>query len=259
MRNVFLTSAIAAMALGTAVSLAHAGPITGVSTSTNGAFTYKGLGADGTGRGTGLYTLGNCSNDGTNSTCLFTGMYTESTGTNPGATGSFTLTTTYAGTSPFAPSIARSVSTVDPNTVGFIDANLNGALMTLALSPSYGGLFVATLPPFPPTGMGFSAFLAPGATCTGAPATCSIGDVGLTLDAVLTGTIRAERVQLLVTAEHAEHPRTGDDAAHGGGAERGRHCGCALVAETQHIHPARRRVQFARRPDPDESGRRATL
>jgi hypothetical protein len=162
-------------------------PTAGTSITANGALRLAGLGADGTGRGTGFYNVGTCSNDGANTTCVVTGTYTETAGSQPGSQGTYTMTMTYAGTSPTSPAVVRS-SAQDPNSVGFIDPNLNGALFVLTVSPSYGGVFSESLPPFPPNGMGFFAALAPGATCTGT-STCTIATVALTPGAVLTGSI----------------------------------------------------------------------
>lgn len=162
-----LLGSLAALLVCSTAAVAYAGPITGVSITNNAAIRFHGLGADGTGRGTGFYTIGTCTNNGVTTTCLTTGTYSELTGTNPGDVGNFTLTMTYAGTGINSPSMVRS-STTNPNSVGFTSATLNGALITLSLMPSYGGLFVSTIPPFPPTGLGFNGTSA-GITCSGSP------------------------------------------------------------------------------------------
>lgn len=196
MQRLIAASLTTLLVCGLTATAVYAGPITGISVTTNGSLRLTGIGADGTGRGTGFYTLGNCSNDSVKTTCLFSGTYSELSGSNPGDIGQFTLTTVYAGTSIDSPIVARS-SVADPNSVGFVSPTLNGALMTLALMPGYGGVFTATLPPFPPTGLGFAGTSA-GIVCSGAPLTnqlasqpgCNIGNVLLNAGAIGIGPLQ---------------------------------------------------------------------
>ena len=177
-----------------------AAPRSGVSISASGAIRLLGLGTD-SGRGVGRYGLGDCTDDGVSTTCVVAGAYTETAGSQPGAGGSYILTLTYSGTGLLSPFLARASAT-DPNSVDIpanIQSGLAGAVFTLSVSPSYGGLFIGTIPPFDPgipniNTLAFNAPLAPGSqTCVGGtPPSCTIPDALPVFGVLLTGTIRQD-------------------------------------------------------------------
>jgi hypothetical protein len=137
--------------------------------------------------GVGGLEIGDCITEATTRTCTTSGTFVETAGsTNPGATGSFTFVQTYTPQSFSLPGfIVRSESPGDDSLIGV--RLLFDTTFQLTLSGSTN--LELTLPG---DAFGFSAFGDPGSLdCrTGdAPASCTIGSVGLTNGAILTGNI----------------------------------------------------------------------
>jgi hypothetical protein len=174
-------------------ALVAAGPasaLTLVATSTApaGTLRYEGLGDIGGGIGSGRYFLGDCSFDGTDTSCLLSGSYVESAGSGhePGATGSFEMVMRYAGNGP-NPVLARSRT---PGSDELQLMALGSGSFALTLTPDDGGSFAGVFPAVPFTdSIGWSAFLTAGAVCTGLGAgqACGVGQVGLTAGATIQG------------------------------------------------------------------------
>ena len=101
----------------------------------------------------------------------------------------------YAGSGP-SPIIARSV-TPGHNVLNIF--NLGGGHFELDMFPSVGGGFSGVFPDVPfSDSIGFAAFLQAGTTtCTGAPSTCSIGQVGLTPGSSISGPVSAFSFSIL--------------------------------------------------------------
>jgi hypothetical protein len=145
--------------------------------------TLAGLGPNASGLGTYSVTMGACTPAGGNTTCILSGAFT---GTTPGlTTGTYSLATTYTGTGPTPLRGVQQAAGSDFYAFSFIPADTT---MTLTLvSPGgtvvvpifAGGHFV--------TGATFG-FVYSSDMCSGTPvSSCSVGQVGLTAGAVITG------------------------------------------------------------------------
>ncbi len=187
--------------------------IKGTSTATVGGITYEGLGAvnpPANTIGSGRYTLGSCSFDGSNTNCSLTGSYVEDIDSSnaPGSTGTFELSFSYAGNGP-TPIIARA-SNGNSDSVFLHD--MGGTFLRLTIMPSSGGSFTGIFPDTPfSNSIGFSAFLQPGTfSCTGlAPGqSCRIRDVGRTPGAVITGQVSPFQFTLPDNAPPIPEPGT---------------------------------------------------
>ncbi len=181
--------ALVALGFALAPTLVAAAPILGHATTVSGTTFFEGLGdlGDGAadGRGAGFYSLGTCGFAAGFTTCRVTGSYVEDAGSqNPGATGTFEFRTVWsgAGTSPI---IARS-TTAGGNTIQLF--TLNGGFFELDLLPTSGGSFHGVFPasPFSDSVL-WSSLGGAGATCTGSPSACSVGQVLLTAGATISG------------------------------------------------------------------------
>lgn len=169
---------------------------------------YTGLGDLGGGVGHGAYQLGSCLFAAGRTNCTTTGTYAEVAGSaNPGATGTYAWRMTWLGNIP-NPIEAKSVS------AGSNDLTLlsvpPGAFFEVTLSNgSYANLdFGAQVTPNPTDGsLNWQAFLGQ-ATCTGSPANCSVGSVGLTNGATISGTISAFNMQLTYPSSTVPEPFT---------------------------------------------------
>lgn len=139
--------------------------------TSNQNLTYAGIGANVQGDGEGVFTWGNCSYDGKNTTCTVTGPYT---GLGNGGTYSFVLTYSGNGPSPLA---------------GISDSPGNNEV-TFTLSQ---GSLLSTLTDVNGTVINFydfnSYFNFVNPTCTPAGISCAVGQVGLTSGATITGPV----------------------------------------------------------------------
>lgn len=185
MRNLYL-SALLALVLPASASAA----LIATSTDASGNTSYAGLGetSPGSGIGTGMFTLGNCSFDGTTTSCFSAGTYVEdfSSSNDPGGTGTYVFTLTYSGE--VSPLIAQSI---DPGSDTVAFSALGDALFTLEVTPDAGGMFTGVFPADPfEDSIGFS-FSGANLMCTGLPGgeVCGIGSVGLNAGAVVTADI----------------------------------------------------------------------
>jgi|GEM_PF-1797645 len=163
----------------------------GFSLTTTGSLTMDGVGETSPGSGIGQvrYLLGDCVQTSFTE-CTLSGTYQENTdsGYDPDSTGSFTMVFTYSGTGP-SPVIAQST---EPGGDTVIFSDVGESLFRLALYPSTGGEIIGLFPTgIPSSDMGFSAFLDTSATCTGLAQgqSCSVGQVGLTAGARITGNV----------------------------------------------------------------------
>jgi hypothetical protein len=179
------TSQIAFCVLGLLLTpfAAHAASVTLNLGQTAQNFTLAGLGPNGSGLGTYTVTMGACAPVGTNTSCILSGAFT---GTTPGLTsGTYSLVTTYTGTGPTPLRGVQQAAGSDFYAFSSIPADTT---MTLTLvSPGgtvvvpifAGGHFV--------TGATFG-FVYSSDMCSGTPVSaCSVGQVGLTAGAVITG------------------------------------------------------------------------
>jgi uncharacterized protein (TIGR03437 family) len=156
----------AAVALPASASVASFGP-------TNQSITLTGLGGNAQGEGVSQVTWGSCVAAGGNTTCTVSAPFT---GIGPG--GTITAVITYAGSGP-SPVIATSVSP-GSNTVNFsFNASASGSIVTTLTETNGTTLTYDSVLP------NFSYGLA---SCTGA-STCSVGEVGLTQGATITGAV----------------------------------------------------------------------
>lgn len=187
---------------------APAATIIGHATSTTGNVLYEGLGdlGDGVadGRGAGLYRLGSCAFAGGQTTCTLSGSYVEDAASvSPGATGSFQFRTIWPG-SGANPIIARSETA---GSDALVLSALGGGHFELELFPSGGGSILGLFPATPSANsIAWSSFLAAGAVCTGSPASCTIGQVGLTNGSTITGPLASFPFRLPLAAPE---PATG--------------------------------------------------
>jgi hypothetical protein len=166
-------------------ALAQAASVTISLGQTAQNFTLTGLGANGSGLGQYLVTMGACTPSGGTTTCILSGSFT---GTTSGFTsGTYTLTTTYVGTG--TTPLQGIEQSAGSNLFAF-SAIPASATMTLTLVTSSGtivvpieagGQFAA--------GATFGFVYSPSLeTCSGAAvSTCSVAQVGLTAGAVITG------------------------------------------------------------------------
>lgn len=158
-----------------------------------GAFRYDSLGPSPeiNPRGRGIYTLGTCAYAvGPNTTtCTLAGNYTESAGSDPSVgNGTFTFRMIYDGN---GASPITAISQTPGNDSLFLLA-LNGGRFVLDLFPTGGGQITGLFPAVPfSDSIGFSAFLAPGASCTGLVPSCGIGQVGLSPGSSISGRINS--------------------------------------------------------------------
>jgi uncharacterized protein (TIGR03437 family) len=134
-------------------------------------FTLTGTGPNTSGAGTSRVTLGACSYDGNNTTCVLSGPYT---GLGNGGTYQFQLVYPGNGPSPLSAITSPPASN----------------LFTLSLT---AGTFSFTLTPAGGSAIRFydlsgSVFYDATATCTGV-STCGVGAVGQTLGGVITGPV----------------------------------------------------------------------
>lgn len=148
-------------------------------------FTMAGTGANGSGLGTYIITMGACSASAGNTTCTLSGSFT---GTTSGFTsGTYSLVTTYVGTgsTPF-----RGVEQAAGSNYFSFSSAPSTSTMTLYLTTSTGtvsapmlvnGSFVS--------GATFSLiYTSP--TCSGTPvASCSVSQVGVTSGSSITGQV----------------------------------------------------------------------
>jgi hypothetical protein len=188
------TKKMLGIALAVAAGLGSAADATIIGSAVGdlGAFRYDGLGdisLSRPGQGVGVYTLGTCSADADTTTCLLTGNYTESAGSDgtAGGSGTFNFRMIYAGTGE-SPVLAVSQT---PGSDELFLLRLGSGRFVLDLFPNAGDPIVGLFPDNPfEYSIGFSAFLAPGATCTGIDAAnCRIGQVGLTPGSSISGRI----------------------------------------------------------------------
>lgn len=145
--------------------------------NSNQAVTLTGLGGSGGSGGAGQSRVnwGNCAFDGTNTKCTVTATYT-----GVGGGGTISMVLAYRGSSTLSPFTANSISPgSDYITFGLTPGN--SGTITVSLTESTGAT-VAFL------SNNFNFFFN-GPSCSGTPApSCSVGQVGLTPGAVLTGT-----------------------------------------------------------------------
>jgi hypothetical protein len=157
------------------------------STNPSGGLFYEGFGDIGGGVGSGRYTLGTCVASLTSTTCTVSGSYVETPLSNhsPGGTGTFTLRLVYPGMGP-SPVVARS-ETAGSHVLRF--TSLGAAQFILDVFPASGGTFTGVFPaPVAADSINFSNFLDGNTvSCTGAPAQCTIGQVGLVAGATIRG------------------------------------------------------------------------
>jgi len=146
--------------------------------------TLAGTGANGSGLGTYLVTLGTCTPGASTTTCLITGAFTSTT---PGLTsGTYTVTTVYSGTGP-SPLGAVQQS---PGSNFFQFFNIpSDATINLTLVSSSGTLVVPILAQSNFVNGANLFFLYSGTpVCSGTPvAPCQVGTVGLANGSVITG------------------------------------------------------------------------
>jgi hypothetical protein len=172
--------------------------IQATSFTSGNVLAYFGLGDLGGGVGRGTYQMGDCAFDGVGRTyCTVAGSYVElSNSLNPGATGTFIWRMSWLGSGP-NPIQARSNSPGDNSLV--LHNVPSGAFFEVFLGNGlYANLdFGAADTPNPTGGqLNWQAFASPAAVCTGSPATCSIGAVGLTNGATLTSPLAPLAIQL---------------------------------------------------------------
>ncbi len=140
--------------------------------TSNQSVTLTGIGANVLGLGQSVVTWGSCAYDGTNTACTVSGPFT---GLGSGGTYNFVLT--YPGN---GPSPLNAIS----NTPGddFTHFALSAGSFTTSLTETNGATYRFYDLSF------FYSFLS-GAVCTPAGQTCSVGQVGLTPRATITGPV----------------------------------------------------------------------
>ncbi|GAC13017.1 Ig-like domain-containing protein [Aliiglaciecola lipolytica] len=163
----------------------------GDSTSISGQFRYIGRGetSPGSGVGTGLYRIGDCLQI-IDTYCSFVGTYQEAgnSGNQPNEIGSYAMVMTYPGTGE-SPVVAQSNA---PGSDILFFTDLGNALFELYLFPPSGQVIKSAFPdPNFATLQNFGAYIIPPLDCQGLPnnTECKIGNVGLTVDAVLTANL----------------------------------------------------------------------
>lgn len=148
--------------------------VTATYTNSNQTVTLTGLGPS-NGVGVSSVNWGTCAYDGTYTNCTITAPYT---GVGGGGTISIVLSYFGNGPSPFT-----AVSTA-----------ANPDLVTFAILPGNSGKIVVSLQESTGANVtflsdNFTFYFDSSATCTGGPATCSVGAVGLTPNATITGPV----------------------------------------------------------------------
>lgn len=131
--------------------------------------TFTGLGANASGEGTVQISWGTCTYDGTNTTCTVSGPFT-----GLGSSGTYSFVLQYPGNGP------------SPLTGTIAQASTNEATFSLSAGSFKGSFQItngATYSFATPT----ENFQYANATCTGNPTTCSVGAVGLTPGATISG------------------------------------------------------------------------
>lgn len=157
------------------VLLPAASAQTATYTSSNQAVTLTGLGGSG-GVGQSSVKWGNCVFEGTNTKCTVTAPYT-----GVGGGGTISLVLAYSGNGP-TPFTANSISPGSDLIIFGLTAGSSGTIsVSLAENTGATVLFLSN---------NFNFFYDPTAACSGAsvPA-CSVGQVGLTPGAIISGTI----------------------------------------------------------------------
>jgi uncharacterized protein (TIGR03437 family) len=154
--------------------LPHASGVTATYTSSNQNVTLTGLGGSG-GIGQSQVTWGTCAYDGASTHCTVTAPYT-----GVGGGGTISIVFSYAGNGP------------SPFTANSISAGSN--LITFGLLPGNSGSIVVSLQESTGANITFLSddfvFYYSSATCTGISADqCSVGQVGLTPNATITGPV----------------------------------------------------------------------
>jgi uncharacterized protein (TIGR03437 family) len=153
----------------------RASAVTATYTNSTQNVTLTGLGGSG-GVGQSQVEWGTCAYDGTNTNCTVSAPYT---GVGGGGTISMVLSYRGNGTSPFT---ANSISP-------------GSNLITFGLMPGNSGSIVVSLQENTGANVTFLSdnfvfYYSDSATCTGVPAgSCSVGQVGLTPNATMTGTV----------------------------------------------------------------------
>lgn len=155
--------------------------LAGDSTTISGELLYIGQGeiSAGSGRGSGLYRVGDCFQD-TNTRCGALGTYTESPGSGnaPNQTGRYAFMQAYGGAGN-SPVLAES-TTPGGNVLSF--NQIGDVTFDLFLFPDNGGIVKAGYPENPfANSLNFGAFIVAPLTCAGLPGgtACNIGQVGL--------------------------------------------------------------------------------
>jgi uncharacterized protein (TIGR03437 family) len=160
-------------ALLTSIAPAALGIIT-LGTS-NQDFGLTGIGDNGQGEGQSLMSWGTCTYDGKTTTCTLSGPYT-----GLGSGGTYNFVVSYPGNGTFP---LNAISTTPGGDFFYVQATANYTF-GIRLVPTYG-------PPISFYSFANFQFLYTGATsCTGvSQANCSVGHVGLTANATITGRI----------------------------------------------------------------------
>ena len=151
-----------------------ASAVTATYTNSTQPVTLTGLGGNG-GLGQSSVEWGTCAFDGTNTNCTVSAPYT-----GVGGGGTISMVLSYAGNGP-SPFLANTIS---PGT----------NLVTFGLMPGNTGSIVVSLQESTGANVTFLSnnfvFYYSNATCTGiAAGSCSVGQVGLTPNATITGTV----------------------------------------------------------------------
>ena len=131
--------------------------------------TLTGLGGNTAGDGTSRVTWGACSYDGTNTSCVVSGSYT-----GLGSGGTYKRTLQYPGNGP-SPLIWTSTS---PGS-DLIAGTLSAGSFTFTITPA-GGASITFYD-------AAASFVVTSPVCTGATNGCTVGNVGLTVGATMTG------------------------------------------------------------------------
>jgi uncharacterized protein (TIGR03437 family) len=140
----------------------------------NQNFGLTGIGSNASGAGQSKMTWGSCTFDGTNTSCTLSGPFT-----GLGAGGTYSFVVSYAGNGPFPlNAVSRS-----PGSDQFFAQATNNYSFVITLAETNG-------PAISFYSFANFNFIYSGATCTGVAATaCSVGQVGLTPNATITGPI----------------------------------------------------------------------
>ena len=135
-------------------------------------FTGTGINNPATGLGTARISWGSCAFDGSNTTCTVSGPYT---GLGNGGTYTFLLVYPGSGASPLG-SVASRVGT------DLVSFTLSAGTFSFFITPTGGS-------PIPFYNLNFSVFFSAATdSCTGV-GTCSVGAVGTTTGATITGPV----------------------------------------------------------------------